>query len=306
MAGWQDQCPLEGRCGECGLQFEWHELLSAAVKLPTWCIEFAVPARLGRATVATLLMMLRPWRFWASLRMTHPLRWRRLALFGTTLLILGVLAFALAQGMFVNRQWANAFGPASSQTTSTSRASAIARAVLLPFSNEPLATVTAPWGTYAWTSPRDYLRYYWSGAVQGAVGTLAFVAICPLVVVGLVASRRRAGVRWEHLVRISGYSSVAVLIAWALGLGFVISWQWLWWVADEAWAHGVEVGLMIAFPSMMFLWWWLAIRRYLRMEHAAAIATGVTAIGLLGALAVSSAMMYDLFEHVLDRVGLLF
>lgn len=41
VAGWLDQCPLEGRCSECGLAFAWQEVMDPA-KLPhAWGVGLA-------------------------------------------------------------------------------------------------------------------------------------------------------------------------------------------------------------------------------------------------------------------------
>lgn len=38
IATWMQQCPLEGQCTECGLRFEWRELMSVRFLMPRWCI----------------------------------------------------------------------------------------------------------------------------------------------------------------------------------------------------------------------------------------------------------------------------
>lgn len=36
---WVDACPLEGRCGECGLDFAWRMLLGRRGQVPSWSVE---------------------------------------------------------------------------------------------------------------------------------------------------------------------------------------------------------------------------------------------------------------------------
>jgi len=91
---WTESCPMSGTCSECGLEFEWSELLSPKIRPPRWCVEYgrwwAVPWR----TALTLGMALWPPSFWRSLKMTHRPRWRRIALF--YLCMFGPLYVALA------------------------------------------------------------------------------------------------------------------------------------------------------------------------------------------------------------------
>jgi hypothetical protein len=76
---WTEQCPLHGTCAECGLQFVWAEVLHPEKFEPQWCVEFA-PRRgiLFRASLATFIRSFWPFGFWRALRMSMPIRWRRL------------------------------------------------------------------------------------------------------------------------------------------------------------------------------------------------------------------------------------
>ena len=38
---WREQCPLTGRCNECGLDIKWAEVLHPEKFEPLWCVEFA-------------------------------------------------------------------------------------------------------------------------------------------------------------------------------------------------------------------------------------------------------------------------
>ena len=103
----------------------------------------------------------------------------------------------------------------------------------------------------------------WQGlAMLFCVGFFAFLPI----------SRRRAKVRWAHLVRIGAYSlALLVLPPIAVLLGaFVI---------------GVFAALFT--PILLFVWWWQATARYLRMPHAVVVAlAAVVMAALAAALAV--------------------
>lgn len=75
IAQWTDACPLQGTCTECGLQYEWLDLLKP------WCVENASSQyRLVRRMIGTFVRsVLAPWRFWREIRITHEHRWRHMA-----------------------------------------------------------------------------------------------------------------------------------------------------------------------------------------------------------------------------------
>lgn len=78
---WADRCPLQGTCTECGLQFTWAEVLHPEKFEPRWCVEFAPGMRrsvLVRASLATFIRSFWPFGFWRALKMSMPIRWRRL------------------------------------------------------------------------------------------------------------------------------------------------------------------------------------------------------------------------------------
>ncbi len=105
IASWAEVCPLQGTCAECGLVFDWPELLSSKVIKPRWCVEYgrwwATPLR----TVRTLFMALWPRRFWATLKMTHPPRWGRLAVFFVLLVGPLLLSIVATHGFHGWRNW---------------------------------------------------------------------------------------------------------------------------------------------------------------------------------------------------------
>ena len=97
---WQEACPIEGICTECGLGFAWREILSSRFIMPEWCIEakrgaLAVPRQVAGTAARTWW----PWAFWSGLHMTHLTRWRRLALYYGLLLVILYLMFVAFVGL---------------------------------------------------------------------------------------------------------------------------------------------------------------------------------------------------------------
>lgn len=92
VATWSDSCPLEGTCTECGLVFDWSEVLQPHKHRPEWCVEYAEKlATAPKVAIRTYLLSFRPWRFWKALTMATAICWRRQALY-ILLLLLPLLA----------------------------------------------------------------------------------------------------------------------------------------------------------------------------------------------------------------------
>lgn len=97
IESWLESCPLRGICSECGLKFIWSEVLHPEKYEPLWCVEFPSAGPLRRSTLKTYLMSFRPWRFWKDIRMSHDIRWRRIAAYITVFLLPLVLLYVLEQ-----------------------------------------------------------------------------------------------------------------------------------------------------------------------------------------------------------------
>jgi hypothetical protein len=81
IATWQDQCPMEGRCPECGLEFAWANVLDPARIELKWYIEHAKTKReMLRRTIPTLWYLLFPNRYWHRLGMEAPRSLKRYVL----------------------------------------------------------------------------------------------------------------------------------------------------------------------------------------------------------------------------------
>jgi len=83
-----DACPLEGRCTECGLVFEWGDVLAPEQRESAWVLETDRPRRsLPRRVLGTFVRSWRPRRFWSRLSMAQPARPRALAAYLLMMLI---------------------------------------------------------------------------------------------------------------------------------------------------------------------------------------------------------------------------
>jgi len=102
---------------------------------------------------------------------------------------------------------------------------------------------------------------------------IALTLLLPASFILLPASRRRAKVQWRHIGRIAVYSlvfPVAVITLLAVCMGLSRFPQTMDWVPALAWE--LPMLLWVLLP----VWWWMAIRRYLHMQHALAVAVIMT------------------------------
>lgn len=338
IAAWNEACPLSGTCTECGLDFEWAEVLSEKVRRPRWCVEYAerwwhVPW----LSVKTLAMTFWPWRFWKSLKMSHEPRWGRFAAYVCLLLVVLYIVFAIGHGMVGWREWTINKGgiwvvqyvrvdergsTRSQQTPYVSGASPIwtvAQAIVAPWSHSPpgrLTPTTAPTAqnprgiqilhvnplptggapplpaTVPHPSPVELFSRYHSYFVnsllsvemrRGVLPTTAtvLVRLCGFpVLVSLLcvpffallpATRRKAKVRWAHVIRIGCYG--AGLLVLPIGFSIVGSvYRYFSEASPDVFFQRLALLAFFLMPALIVVWWWQATDRYLHMPHAFGVA----------------------------------
>lgn len=98
IPNWTHACPLHGRCSECGLEFEWGVLFSPAHHTPRWSFEH-VREGVALALLKTGARTLWPGALWRTLRLEHPLAWRRLRWWSFILLAALYGACSLRNGL---------------------------------------------------------------------------------------------------------------------------------------------------------------------------------------------------------------
>jgi hypothetical protein len=113
VATWSELCPINGICAECGLDFEWADVLCPDRNAPAWCVEYVARRAIARGCAGTFLRSFRPWRFWHRLRLSHPVRPGRLIVYVMMIFVLPALVpYVAGQAMVavvVRAQLTNAF-----------------------------------------------------------------------------------------------------------------------------------------------------------------------------------------------------
>lgn len=300
-ASWKESCPLAGRCGECGLGFAWRDLLTQGADAPRWCVEFAQPRRVPAAVAKTMAVSLLPWRFWASIRMTHRINPRRLVVYAVIMVLVCYTLLITANGVYVYNDWQN-FGGRLTNTMSVGEA--VARAMLVPLSKEPLGRLSVGGGSVAYLSSLDMLVF-----LGGNYGLLAYASIVamlgPAALMGLVVSRRRAGVRCGHLARTFVYSLGWVVLLWAVNLVTMLSYHLMWFGSGtRVMLHSLVYLFVVGIPVFMLIWWHAVVRRYLQMEKPWVVAVSVTLLAGAGGLVAMSWIQPHFAEYAFHLLGL--
>ncbi|MCC6677126.1 MAG: hypothetical protein IT436_08275 [Phycisphaerales bacterium] len=271
VAAWTAQCALAGRCSECGLDFEWREILDPDFAGPGWSFEHGHRRRISRY-FATLARVIHPARAWRELQLSTSLRPARLAAFAFLTLVLSHLAIALV--------------------ILASRAATPQLARLIPRQ-----------------APRILLWPYGEGRAQSLLDGMPFGVPSLLITAGLTLSMpagllllgetlHRHSVRPRHLLRGAAYSLPLAGLWLILTTAFRnILWHSPGYTIIEGmmhhWASMPMLGLIYA--SLLGLWWRSFLSRYLRLASPGLIA------GVMMSLAYLATFTFLLVITIITR-----
>lgn len=270
IASWRESCPMEGRCAECGLEFEWSWMFRQ--RLHPWLFEHQWRRRHIISAARTMLASCRPGRLTREITLMHPVRLRPLvALLAALALTIGII-----------------------------RVGGFAYATLM---------VGGVWRT-AWVGSRlsgglrEVLRME---AVEFAIYVASVALLAPLAFLVIPASLQRVRVRPMHVVRmwlylLIGLASIILLPSLVQSAWFLIfaqdtprwmrpgDWRIVPFSRGDHWAKLVFVDTVRPVWVIAVLWtwhWWRVIcRDYLRLPDATLTATLLTTIVALASYLV--------------------
>lgn len=270
---------MSGRCTECGLAFEWRELLSTKIRMARWCVEYAgTPGRLVVNSTRTFVRSLWPFGFWKQLELANEIRPRRLAAYAALLTLLLYAIMAGSHGITVWHQVALWSGTVVQAGTSP---------LILSWTDYVVLSLM-PWRDVAVTSWGMTSGHVWQAHGQSIVVMVGFMLLvhwsCAAAYVVLPVSRRVAKVRWIHIFRIAMYGLALIGLIAALEMVGTV----LLAVGSTTWPPlvvNILVGVMtvagFAFFPGLLVWWSTASGHYVRMHYPWAIGASVTVLGLL-------------------------
>lgn len=257
VAAWEDACPLEGVCPECGHTLRWAAIFDASRNDIPWLIEHARSKRaLVARTMPTLWRMALARPYWKGVGVDSRVRVRPVIV----LLSLIFVAMYLVGSGFIGHHYYTEWRPW--HTTAV-----IAKGVAVN-------VVVYGVGRYGWPP-----FHFWEWTLSGwelVVWVCALNASWPMMLGLLPVTRKRAKLRAAHLSRASAGGMLAlcpilaVLIAervrydlWGVRPAFALSafaatvlWNWWWWgcALTVGWRvhRGVTVSVLLAVVSFLF------------------------------------------------------
>jgi hypothetical protein len=288
---WSDSCPLQGRCSECGLVYEWVDIFRPERIYPTWSFEHARSRRV-RALMQTTWRVFVPGRLWQEMRLAAPVRVRRLiALVALSLLLAHGAAVLVRLSLSWGELWKTSYTWTGSGT----------RVLITTFEWDALQSMVF------W----PYVR--WWDRLVGPLGliVLAWWALSPLPYFVLYQTMAKAKVRRSHLVRAWGYSAVVVsgILLADITLMGVQAYRARAGASPMEAIVWLAVGscLSLAASAWLFRWWKLFTREYLKLPRSGLITVVMLSISLLAALVVSMIVDPDMAgfagEWLNNRLG---
>ncbi len=282
---WREACPLASECTECGLRLEWGALFRDRRQRVSWWVEGAKGARRTfRAVVLAPFVAAAPWWLWRRVSLAHPARPGRLV----------AVVAVIAIGLYLMIACAVASRLSTSILVST-----------LPWQDRALqlASTFVPTGV-RWGAADGVarsVRWEWSRQLASDRLTIillsyaASVQVCAALTFALLPiSRRRAKVLPWHVVRagLVGVISSPVIAAAFLGL---LEMRLVAGV-PAAWSLWILIAIVVGWHT---LWWHATVSRYLRMEHAWAVALSVASVGVLAAPVLTGLGSFMVYRMIL-------
>lgn len=314
----------QGACTECGLDIAWSKLRDEGND-PAWFVESRMPRRnIARRAFETLAMCARPFTLWSRVSMSIPLRVRGIVAFMLAVAVAAHALAAVARIAISDAQWQRWRGthlPAvDAAFGAVAPLSVYAASDILEECQRCAAAEKAGNARVAWLAANTLAVAAFvvdradtpeiaigSGAGYGSVrgyepqlltkparerllaATILPIA-APCVVMLLPTSMRRARVRAVHLARAAAYSAALLLPILAFAL-YASATRWpLVLGAPTITGRLVPHAVLLAALPLTLVWNHAIAKRYLRLEHPAAVAAACTTVATLLALAASAAM----------------
>jgi len=303
VARWETMCPLQGKCSECGLDFEWRLVMRPELQVPRWFIETAEVGSRRWAAVGTAWRSILPWIFWRKVRMEYPI----------------VLRYALAVSLIIFIACYLLMVAVSQLTLQLNFGATRWGAILeylpvsgfwLPFSDNEDWIFYTPYST---STAANSWKITSIDQVLSATDLLVLLSafLMPLTFRLLPVTLRRCKVRKEHLVRIALYSTPWVLL-WAGPLMRFVGWallkvNWTFGIRgpgfDLYWISGMfsdrTAAMVVPVCALwLFVVWGFACSRYLRLPTAWAVAAAMVIICTLTSVLLVLLLYPMAYKHL--------
>jgi hypothetical protein len=240
VASWEDSCPLDGICSECGLEFAWKSVLSPKIVVPRWYVETErLPIRTFFLTMARTLA---PPTLWRHIRLELLiLRPGRLAAYIAFWMLALHAIVTLALYGLAWLDWYNLtkiYGPRYPKPS---------------------------WDLLLWPYGWMIDWYYWNDWQEFVIPfilTVGWAVTMPVLYFLFNESLKIERVRFMHLVRIAALSIPVAMLG---GIAINVFTKTIDLLGSFSWIGVVLI--LLAWFGWPSLYWLSASRRYLRLKH---------------------------------------
>ncbi len=272
---------MEGRCAECGLDFEWRLIHSNATH--PWLFEYHWRRRPSRSLCRTVAMLCRPRRFWSSIDLTDPVHLRPALLIALLALVLP-LVLRVIGSLTCLVAYAKYSPPTAWSGPGMTTVELLWEAISTSF-----------WVVYYYDDYYFYSRHTsWLVHVSQVAlwwFALAWVPLTALCFRLIPVSMRRIRVQPMHIRRVAVYGvawlsiplvAMAALEMLALLANSISLWGtgqplYDWWTQ---WTVPLTVGVIptlpLVFAPFVYWWWAAACRWYLKLPDSRLTAAMLT------------------------------
>jgi len=217
IATWTAQCPTQGRCNECGIQFQWANIFDPSRTRIHWYTEHTrSPLGLILKTPGTLLRILLPHRFWRAVditKVTHP--WR-LIIWVMLIMLLAHLLISIPNGFVVrnNQNWSNLTLSQYYQIYHNyGIAENICDAIAFPFFDAHPQAYSHQWTLFV-TKGRPNVWYEeFFGVINFQLG---FLSLWLLILYAIPTTKKLAKIRSAHVIRAAALSFLMIFLSFEL------------------------------------------------------------------------------------------
>lgn len=274
-AAWEESCPLQGQCWECGLNLAWADVLREDRRVNLRHVEHATGSwEVAGAAWRTWAWAIWPPSFWRRVRLEHYVVPRRL--WRWVLLVVGAmwLLHVLLTIVFAGQRWGWKLVLSMRDDVRTE----VLQSVLAP-----VGSLYQKWvGGTAWGYT---FAPAWEGTVWGPayVPLLAFTLMFAIMMLVLKDTRAKAKVRFGHVLRagVFGLAWLVPLLAVAIAISALVAAAnsparvgWVYFTIGARSYYIPEVagyGLVPPLAAWVAWWWWLAVSRGWRIEQPAKV-----------------------------------
>jgi Ca2+/Na+ antiporter len=213
IATWETQCPLEGRCPECGLDFAWCDVFDPVLNDLYWYSEHGKSLfAMVRRTPRTLTRLILPHRFWRDVDVTKRVSIWRLMIWVVLVMVLTHLLVSIPNGIVVWDQgnWSNL---TLSQYYQMHKGYGVAEVVFdgvaFPFFNALPEPYSFKWSL---AIHRGWPNAWYESLFKSVGFQLGFLGLWCVVLMAIPHTRKIAQVRRVHIVRAFAISSLILVL----------------------------------------------------------------------------------------------